>query len=99
MKSHIPTGTVAFLCTDIEDSTNLAPKYTDDVPVLLARHQAILKQAIEAHNGFVFQIVGDSISAAFDTAMNALKAASEAQRRLHNEARTPARQALPVHPL
>ena len=90
MKPDLPTGTVTFLFTDIEGSTKLAQEYADALPALLARHKEILKQAIEAHNGFVFQVVGDSFSVAFDTAMNALKAASGAQRRLQNEEWSPA---------
>src|SRR5215216_2463322 len=90
MKPELPTGTVTFLFTDIEGSTKLSQEYADALPTLLAQHQKILKQAIEAHNGFVFQVVGDSFSAAFDTATNALKAASEAHRRLHNEEWSPA---------
>jgi predicted ATPase/class 3 adenylate cyclase len=90
MRPDLPTGTVTFLFTDIEGSTKLAQEYADDLPVLLARHQEILKQAIEVHNGFIFQVVGDSFSAAFNTAMNALEAASEAQRQLQDEAWSPA---------
>src|SRR5258705_11181264 len=90
MRTNIPSGTVPFFFTDIEGSTKLAQEYADDLPVLLARHQKILKQAIEVHNGFIFQVVGDSFSAAFNTAMNALKAASEAQRQLQDEAWSPA---------
>src|SRR6266508_2060577 len=88
--ASLPTGTVTFLYTDIEGSTKLAQEHADALPALLARHKEILNQAIKAHNGFVFQVVGDSFSAAFDTATNALKTASEAQRRLHNEAWSPA---------
>jgi class 3 adenylate cyclase len=47
----VPTGTVTFLFTDIEGSTTLAQRYPDALPALLARHHAILHQAIEAHNG------------------------------------------------
>jgi predicted ATPase/class 3 adenylate cyclase len=90
MKANLPTGTVTFLFTDIEGSTKLAQEYTGALPALLARHRQILKQAIEAHHGFIFQVVGDSFSAAFDTATNALKASTEAQRLLHNEAWSPA---------
>jgi predicted ATPase/class 3 adenylate cyclase len=90
MRTDLPTGTVTFLFTDIEGSTKLSQEYADALPALLARHQEILNQAIEAYHGFIFQVVGDSFSAAFDTAMNALKAASEAQRRLHNEGWSPA---------
>ena len=84
--NHHPSGTVTFLFTDIEGSTKLAQEYPDAMPSLLARHNEILKQAIDAHNGFVFQVVGDSFSASFHNARDALHAALEAQRLLHNEA-------------
>ena len=86
----VPTGTVTFLFTDIEGSTRLAQEYSAEMPALLARHHAILYQAIQAHNGFVFRIVGDSFSAAFHTASDALNAALEAQRLLHQELWSPA---------
>jgi predicted ATPase len=57
---------------------------------MLARHHEILNQSIETHHGFVFRIVGDSFSAAFDTASDALYAALEAQRKLQNELWSPA---------
>ncbi len=84
--ANLPTGTVTFLFTDIEGSTKLAQQHPEAMPALLARHHAILNQAIEAHNGYVFQIVGDSFSAAFHSASDALNAALDAQRLLHNEA-------------
>jgi predicted ATPase/class 3 adenylate cyclase len=86
----LPSGTVTFLFTDIEGSTKLAQQYPDAMPALLARHNEILNQAIESHSGFVFQIVGDSFSAAFHSASDALNAALEAQRHLYNEAWSPA---------
>ncbi len=81
---------MTFLFTDIEGSTKLAQQYPDAMPALLARHDGILNQAIQACNGFVFQIVGDSFSAAFHSASDALNAALEAQRLLHNEEWSPA---------
>jgi len=60
------------------------------MPGLLARHNTILHQSIEMHHGFVFRIVGDSFSAAFATAGDALSAALEAQRILQNESWSPA---------
>jgi class 3 adenylate cyclase len=63
--SDLPTGIVTFLFTDIQGSTKLSQEYPSDMPVLLARHNEILRHAIETHNGFVFQVVGDSFSAAF----------------------------------
>ena len=60
------------------------------MPALLARHNQILRQTIEAHNGFVFRIIGDSFSAAFHSAGEALCAALEAQRSLVQEPWSPA---------
>lgn len=90
VKPDLPTGTVAFLFTDIEGSTKLAQEHHEVLSALLTRHQEILKQAIEAHHGYLFQIVGDSFSVAFNTAKDALGAAIEAQRLLHNEGWSPA---------
>ena len=88
--TQLPTGTVTFLFTDIEGSTPLAQQYPAELPALLARHHAILHQAIAAHRGHVFQIVGDAFSAAFFTAGDALAAALDAQRALQHEAWQPA---------
>ena len=85
-----PTGTVTFLFTDIEGSTSLSQQYPEATPALFARHDQILRQAIEAHSGLVFQIIGDSFSAAFHSAREALCAALEAQRSLIHEAWSPA---------
>ncbi len=78
--AELPTGTVTFLFTDIEGSTKLAQEYPDEMPALLARHNEILHQAIQAHNGFVFQIVGDSFSASFHNVSDAVNAVLDAPR-------------------
>ena len=88
--NNLPSGTVTFLFTDIEGSTKLAQEYPQEMPELLARHNDILNQSIETHHGFVFRIVGDSFSAAFETASAALSAALEAQRILQNKSWSPA---------
>jgi predicted ATPase/class 3 adenylate cyclase len=85
-----PSGTVTFLFTDIEGSTKLSQQHPDAMPVLLARHNEILNQAINTHNGYVFQIVGDSFSAAFHSASDALNAVLDAQRTLQKELWSPA---------
>ncbi len=85
-----PTGTVTFLFTDIEGSTKLSQQYPEAMPDLLARHNEILNQAVESHNGFVFQVVGDSYAVSFHNASDALNAALQAQRNLHNENWDPA---------
>ena len=86
----LPTGTVTFLFTDIEGSTALAQQFPAEMPALLARHHTVLRQAIEAHHGYVFQIIGDAFCAAFPTASEALQAALDAQRGLQHEAWNPA---------
>jgi len=90
VKSELPTGTVTFLFTDIEGSTKHSQDYAEALSALLARHREILKQTIAAYNGFIFQVVGDSVSAAFDIATNAIRAASEAQRLFNEQAWSPA---------
>jgi predicted ATPase/class 3 adenylate cyclase/Tfp pilus assembly protein PilF len=80
-----PTGTVTFLFTDIEGSTNLARSFPEDWPGLQARHYAILEEAITAHHGVIFRTVGDEVNAAFPTALDALAAALAAQNALHTE--------------
>src|SRR4051794_21889806 len=87
--AELPSGTVTFLFTDIEGSTKLSQEYSDDMPALLARHHSILNQAIAAHNGFTFQIVGDSYAVAFHNATDALLAALDSQRALHTEPWSP----------
>ena len=86
----LPSGTVTFLFTDIEGSTKLSQEHPDEMPALLERHNEILSQAIKTHNGYVFQIVGDSFSASFHSASDALNAAMDAQRALQSEAWNPA---------
>ena len=89
-KQTLPSGTVTFLFTDIEGSTKLSQQYSESMPALLARHHEILDQAITAHNGFSFQIVADSYAVAFHHASDALEAALDIQRALHNESWSPA---------
>ena len=88
--ADLPSGTVTFLFTDIEGSTKLAQQYPGAMPVLLAHHNKILNQAIHTHNGYIFQVVGDSFAAAFHSASYALNAAVDAQCALQKELWTPA---------
>jgi predicted ATPase/class 3 adenylate cyclase len=82
----LPTGTVTFLFTDIEGSTKLWGQYPEAMKAALARHDALLRAAIEAQGGYVFKTVGDAFCAAFNTATEAMIAAVAAQRALHAEA-------------
>jgi len=80
-----PSGTVTFLFTDIEGSTRLWATQHDAMKASLARHDALLRQCIEARGGFVFKTGGDAFCAAFPTAGSALDAALAAQRALRAE--------------
>lgn len=81
----LPSGTVTFLFTDVEGSTQLAQQHREEWESLCARHHDILQSVMEAHHGYVFTIVGDAFCVAFHTASDGLNAAIEAQRRLHIE--------------
>jgi predicted ATPase/class 3 adenylate cyclase/Tfp pilus assembly protein PilF len=80
--SSLPTGTVTFLFTDIEGSTTLWEQYPDAMQVALARHDALLRHAIESSNGRIFKTTGDGMFAAFGAAADALAACLVAQRAL-----------------
>jgi predicted ATPase/class 3 adenylate cyclase len=77
-----PTGTLTFLFTDIEGSTRLWEHDAPAMQAALARHDKLLKLAIEERGGYVFKTVGDAFCAVFPTASDALEAALEIQRRL-----------------
>jgi class 3 adenylate cyclase len=81
----LPTGTVTFLFTDIEGSTRLWERDASAMQSALARHDEILKEAIEGRDGHVFKTVGDAFCAAFSSAPEALGAAISAQHALHDE--------------
>jgi class 3 adenylate cyclase len=83
--SSPPTGTVTFLFTDIEGSTKLWERSPQAMQRALARHDEILREAIEDRGGYVFKTVGDAFCAAFPTAPDALESTVEAQRRLLEE--------------
>ncbi len=61
--AELPTGTVTFLFTDIEGSTTRWEQHPEAMQAALARHDAILREAIEGHGGVVFKTVGDAFYA------------------------------------
>ena len=78
----LPQGTVTFLFTDIDGSTRLWDRHPAQMRVALARHDALMRKAIEARDGHVFKTVGDAFCAAFVHPSDALDAARAAQRAL-----------------
>jgi predicted ATPase/class 3 adenylate cyclase len=83
--ADLPTGTVTFLFTDIEGSTRLWERDAQAMQAALARHDEILRDAMESRGGYVFKTVGDAFCAAFRAAPDALEAALAAQRALFSE--------------
>ncbi|HEV2038081.1 MAG TPA: adenylate/guanylate cyclase domain-containing protein, partial [Candidatus Eremiobacteraceae bacterium] len=81
----LPTGTVTFLFTDIEGSTQRWESKRDAMKAAVARHDALMRGAIEADGGYVFKTIGDAFCAAFRTAPEAIRAALAAQRALAKE--------------
>src|SRR5436309_3603088 len=82
---NLPSGTVTFLFTDIEGSTKLWEQYPQAMDAAIARHDALLGEAIRANGGYVFKTVGDAFCAAFATAPEAVEAALAAQRAIASE--------------
>jgi class 3 adenylate cyclase len=84
--AELPSGTVTFLFTDLEGSTRLWEEHPDGMRDALARHDAVLREAIEAHDGYVVKTTGDGFHAAFATADRGVSAAIAAQRGLQDAA-------------
>src|SRR3954464_8871439 len=80
--SELPTGTVTFLFTDIEGSTQLLARMPDRYGDVLAEHQRVLRLAFDEHGGRGGGPGGDSFFVAFARAPDALAAAVDGQRAL-----------------
>ncbi len=82
MATQLPSGTVTFLFTDIESSTSLWEMHPEEMKAVLARHDAILRQAVETNRGYIVKSTGDGIHAVFETAAGAIFATLAAQQAL-----------------
>ena len=84
----LPTGTVTFLLSDVEGSTQRWEEAPEAMAVAIPRHDELLDEAIVAHGGVrpVEQGEGDSVVGAFSRASDAVAAAVAAQRALRRRA-------------
>jgi predicted ATPase len=73
------------LFTDLESSTRLWDEHPEAMRAALARHDAILVEAVEAHRGQVVKSTGDGLHAVFTSAEEAVGAAVAAQVALGSE--------------
>lgn len=80
-----PSGTVTFLFTDVEGSTRRWESHPEAMKLAMARHDALVREAIEAGDGVVFTTAGDAFCAAFSSPREAIGAAVAAQKALAAE--------------
>jgi predicted ATPase len=73
---------LTFLFTDIEGSTRRWEADADAMGSALEAHNQTLRDAVEAHDGQVFNYTGDGMCAVFSSPRSAVDAAVEAQRGL-----------------
>lgn len=76
-----PSGTVTFVFTDVGGSTSLWQDHPRAMAAALARHDDIVRNAIEDHHGYVFSTAGDAFAAAFASPTDAVAAIATAQGR------------------
>src|SRR5215213_4697630 len=83
----LPKGTVTFLFTDIEGSTQLWERYPEQARVALARHDQLIEEAVGRHGGSVVRPrgEGDSRFAVFSRATDAVIAAAAMQQAVYSE--------------
>lgn len=84
-RKPLPSGTVTFLFSDIEGSTERWERHRAEMQSAVHRHEDIIRTGIAAHDGYVFKTVGDAFCATFRTAPEAIAAALDAQRALGSE--------------
>ena len=83
--ADLPSGTVTFLFSDVEGSTQLLERHGAAMGGALARHHEVFEQVVERHGGAIFETVGDAVYAAFSSAGAAGAAALDAQHALAAE--------------
>jgi class 3 adenylate cyclase len=82
MNTYLPEGTVTFLFTDIEGSTQLLSQLRDRYAALLADQRSILRDVFANWHGQEVDTQGDAFFVAFPRATQAVCAAVEIQRNL-----------------
>jgi hypothetical protein len=90
----LPSGTVTFLFSDIEGSTNLLRELGDGYAAALGTHRDVVRAAFASYSGVEVDTQGDAFFGAFARASDAVAAAEEIQREL---ATGPVRVRIGVH--
>lgn len=79
-KQGLPGGTVTFFFSDIEASTALWQAHPQGMRAALARHDEIVRLAVEESGGTVIKNTGDGLYAVFPSAGGAVEAALATQK-------------------
>ena len=74
------TGTVTFLFTDLEASTELLKRVGAEYGRLLAEHRELVERAVRENAGEIVDARGEEVFAAFSRAADAVGAAESVQR-------------------
>ena len=85
---NVNTGFVTLLFTDIEGSTEKWEQAPERMAQALARHDELVRAAVEAHRGRVVKTTGDGVYAAFADAVDCMEAAIAIQQSVADPART-----------
>ena len=86
MPRSLPTGTIAFVFTDVEGSTTLAQTLgVDHWSEVLSRHRELIRSAVAAHDGVEVKTDGDGFFIVFPRTTDAIAAAVDAERALSAE--------------
>ena len=73
--ADLPTGTLTFLFTDIEGSTQLLRRLGDGYGELLGEHRRLLRETWSEHGGDEIDAHGDSFLVVFRRAKDAARVA------------------------
>jgi DNA-binding NarL/FixJ family response regulator/class 3 adenylate cyclase len=76
----LPTGTVTFLFTDVEDSTGLVRDLRDAYPRVIADHRRLVRGAVEKCGGYEIDSRGDEFFLVFARPADAVEAAIAIQK-------------------
>ncbi len=82
MPSAAPAGVLTFLFTDLENSTLLWERFPESMQSVLAQHDALLKQVVEAYHGRIVKTTGDGLHAVFASPVDGITAALAGQKAL-----------------
>lgn len=75
----LPSGTVTFGFSDVERSTQLWATNRDAMAEAMARHDELIREAVDHRGGYVFATGGDSFGVAFRRAADAVGWADDVQ--------------------